>query len=386
MTVLVTGGGTAGHINPGLAVIAELRALHPDLTFLWIGTRDRLEARLVPAAGVPIEFVDVAFLKGRGLSGKLGALLKLPRALWQAWRLVRRHRPDVVVGVGGFASGPVGLAAALARVPTAILEQNARPGLTNRLLGRVARRVFTAFDEAGRWFAARKVALLGNPVRPELIAAAERPEPSAEARSTEGAVRLLVVGGSQGATSLNRDLPAVLLGLRDRLAERGLALRVRHSAGRGRAADVRAAYSREGTDESWLRVDEYIDDMAGAYLATDLVICRAGASTVAELTAIGMPAVYVPFPAAADNHQERNAQALVDAGAGALVRDRELADAAAAAAFGESLLALVADPERLRAMGRAARSLGRPEAGRDIARAILAMVEPAAATRAEVRA
>jgi UDP-N-acetylglucosamine--N-acetylmuramyl-(pentapeptide) pyrophosphoryl-undecaprenol N-acetylglucosamine transferase len=382
MTVLVTGGGTAGHINPGLAVIAELRALHPDLAFVWIGTRDRLEARLVPAAGVPIEFVDVAFLKGRGLGGKLGALLKLPRALWQAWRLVRRHRPDVVVGVGGFASGPVGLAAALARVPTAILEQNARPGLTNRLLGRVARRVFTAFDEAGRWFAARKVALLGNPVRPEVIAAADRPE----AAPAAGGVRLLVIGGSQGATSLNRDLPAVLLALRDRLAEGGTALRVRHSAGRGRAEDVRASYACGDADQSWLRVDEYIDDMAGAYLDADLVICRAGASTVAELTAIGMPAVYVPFPAAADNHQERNAQALVDAGAGALVRDRELADPTAAAAFGESLLALVADPARLRAMGRAARTLGRPQAGRDIARAILAMVETPAAARAEVQA
>lgn len=404
-TVMLTGGGTAGHINPGLAVVGEIRRLRPSASFVWVGTRDRLEARLVPQAGIPLETISVAFLKGRGIVGKLLALLLLPRALWQSLRLLRRHRPDVVVGVGGFASGPVGLVAALLRRPTAILEQNARPGLTNRILGRFVKRVYVSFDEtvAQSHFAKRKVRAFGNPIRTSLLdaasgeagvdqAAADETGVAANGEAAGGEVaggraasadaasgdaagpeerpaRVLVIGGSQGARSLNLDLPRVLA----RVAERGVELEVRHSAGRGRVEEVEQAYSRAdgALAASQVIVHDYIDDMAGAYRWADFVICRSGASTVAELTALGKAALYVPFPAAADNHQERNARAVVDQGGGLLALDRELADDAPVDALAE----LLADSPRLLEMGRAARQLGRPDAAQRIARDILELVE-----------
>ena len=354
---MVTGGGTGGHINPGLAVIAEIRRMSPRTEFLWVGTRDRLEARLVPSAGIAIAFIEVAFLKGRGLLGKVAALLRLPRACWQSNRILRGFRPHVVVGVGGFASGPVTMIAALRRTPTAILEQNARPGLTNRILGKVVRRVFISFEEASDWFAEKKIRLLGNPVRPALLEVqSERVAPSA------GAMNVLVLGGSQGAASLNRDLPKVLLQVR----ERGVEMAVRHSAGHGRSDDVETAYEAM----TGVEVVEYIDDMAGAYCWADFVICRAGASTVAELAAIGKPAMYVPFPGAADNHQEMNAMAMVLKDGGVLARDKELRDDPPV----DLLEALLTDRERLQRMGAAAKTLGRPDAARSIAEEVLSLV------------
>ena len=354
---MVTGGGTGGHINPGLAVIAEIRTAAPASEFLWVGTRDRLEARLVPSAGIAIKFIQVAFLKGRGILGKLGALLRIPGACWQSWKLLRAFRPHVVVGVGGFASGPVTMVAALRRTPTAILEQNARPGLTNRILGKMVKRVFISFEEAAEWFAKSKVRLLGNPVRPALLEGV-----CVASADTTDAVRVLVIGGSQGATSLNRDLPTAMA----QVVERGVQILVRHSAGRGRSEDVEKAYG----DMGGVEVFEYIDDMATAYAWADFVICRAGASTVAELTAIGKPAMYVPFSAAADNHQEKNAMAVVVKDGGVLARDKELRDDPPV----DLLEALLTDRGRLRKMGNAAKALGRPEAGKAIAEEILALV------------
>lgn len=356
--IMVTGGGTGGHINPGLAVIAEIRRVSPAAEFLWVGTRDRLEARLVPAAGIAIEFIQVAFLKGRGILGKLGALLRIPRACWQSHQLLRSFRPQVVVGVGGFASGPVTMVAALRRTPTAILEQNARPGLTNRILGKLVRRVFISFEETAQWFAKRKVRLLGNPVRPALLEASSRSH-----SGSSKVVRVLVLGGSQGAASLNRDLPKAL----GEVKERGVKMSVRHSAGQGRSQDVEEAYG----DLDGVEVFEYIDDMANAYSWADFIICRAGASTVAELTAIGKPAMYVPFPAAADNHQEKNAMAVVVKDGGVLARDNELRDDPPVAL----LEALLTDHGRLQKMGAAAKTLGRPDAAKSIAEEILSLVK-----------
>jgi len=355
---MITGGGTAGHINPGLALIAEVRRQSPGAEFLWVGTRDRLEARLVPAADVAIEFIQVAFLKGRGLVGKLAALVRIPRAFWQSNSLLRGFRPDVVVGVGGFASGPVTLVAALRRTPTAILEQNARPGLTNRILGKFVRRIFISFEESVNWFAEKKTRLLGNPVRPGLLNATHAPDDNDEAL-----VRILVIGGSQGATSLNRDLPKVLR----ELVDRGVALAVRHSAGKGRGEQVTEAYG----DMARVQVHEYIDDMATAYAWSDFVICRSGASTVAELAVIGKAAMYVPFPLASDNHQEKNALAVVDKDGGILVSDSQLASDPPY----EALQELLADRDRIEAMGRAAKALGKPEAAQEIAREVIELVK-----------
>ncbi|MCA9562901.1 MAG: undecaprenyldiphospho-muramoylpentapeptide beta-N-acetylglucosaminyltransferase [Myxococcales bacterium] len=362
LRVLVTGGGTGGHINPGLAVISELRSRRPDAEFLWVGTRDRLEANLVPKANVPIEFVDVAFLKGRGLFGKLMAAAKLPKALWQAWRFVRRFRPHVIVGVGGFASGPVGLAGRLSGVPTVILEQNARPGLTNRVLGKVASRVFTSFDEASDSFRAKKVRFFGNPVRPELL--------DTERGTTQdgpSTVNLLVIGGSQGATSLNRDLPAVL----NKVAEHLPSLAVKHSAGRGRTEEVSRAYA----GAEFAEVVEYIDNMKAAYEWADFVVARAGATTVAELTALGIPAMYVPFPAAADNHQEKNALSIVSRDGGLMATDKELADPESAERIAAQLCDVLEDSALLSRMSEAARGLGKPSAGAMIADEILSLAE-----------
>lgn len=359
LRVMVTGGGTAGHINPGLALIAEVRRQSPGAEFLWVGTRDRLEARLVPAADVAIEYIQVAFLKGRGLLGKLAAIVRIPRAFWQSNSLLRRFRPDVVVGVGGFASGPVTLIAALRRTPTAILEQNARPGLTNRILGKFVRRVFISFEESVNWFAEKKTRLLGNPVRPGLL----EPTAAPEAREDECQVRILVIGGSQGATSLNRDLPKVLR----ELVARGVTLAVQHSAGRGRGEEVTNAYG----DMPSVQVHEYIDDMASAYSWADFVICRSGASTVAELAVIGKAAMYVPFPLASDNHQEKNALAVVDKDGGVLVSDSQLASDPPY----DTLQELLADRDRIEAMGRAAKTLGKPEAAQEIARAVIDLVK-----------
>jgi UDP-N-acetylglucosamine--N-acetylmuramyl-(pentapeptide) pyrophosphoryl-undecaprenol N-acetylglucosamine transferase len=359
MRVMMTGGGTGGHINPGLAVVSEIKRLRPDSEFLWVGTRDRLEAKLVPAAGLPIEFIDVAFLKGKGLFGKLSALLGLPRALWQSRRHLRKFRPQVVVGVGGFASGPVGLVAALKRIPTAILEQNARPGLTNRILGRFAKRVFIAFDEAAEFFRAKTVRAFGNPVRRGILDFEKRADD--ERSIVDGPVRVLVLGGSQGAVTLNRVLPDVLR----QIAQQGVDLTVRHSSGRGRSDVVVEAYGSSVDAE----VIEYIDDMGAAYDWADFVICRSGASTVAELTVLGKPAMFVPFPAAADNHQEKNARAIVDKGGGILVLDSELRDSPPV----ERLVALLSDASTLSGMGRAAAALARPDAGRHIAEEIVVL-------------
>lgn len=360
LKVMFTGGGTGGHINPGLAVVSELRTLVPDLECVWVGTEDRLEARLVPAAGIPIEFIRVSFLKGRGIFGKILALIRIPRALWQSRRILRRHRPHAVVGVGGFASGPVTLWAAVRRIPTAILEQNVRPGLTNRILGRFVRRVFVTFEETAQRFAEKKVRVVGNPVRPELLKPVE--DLQASEKPSESVFRILVIGGSQGAVALNKHLPDFL----NRAEATGVKLRVRHSAGKGRVEETRQAYQEADRVE----IVEYIDDMRSAYAWADLVICRSGASTVAELAAVGKPALYVPFPAAADNHQEKNAIAMVERGAGIIMTDDELASRPTVDAF----VKLVTDKKALEGMGQAATGAARPQAAAHIAREIIEMV------------
>jgi UDP-N-acetylglucosamine--N-acetylmuramyl-(pentapeptide) pyrophosphoryl-undecaprenol N-acetylglucosamine transferase len=356
LRVLVTGGGSGGHINPGLALVEEIRAVEARSRFLWVGTSDRLEAELVPRANIPIEFIDVAYIKGRNLLGKLSAILQLPLALLKSIRLIRRFRPHVVVGVGGFVSGPVGFVASLMGYPTALLEQNARPGLTNRLLGRFAKRVFVSFEESRTWFSPRKVRLLGNPVRPNLLTGGSEDEARGRA------VKVLIIGGSQGAALFNCELPDVLSEVR----EKGVELVVRHSSGKGRDEAVREAYA--GAD--WAEVLPYIHDMGACYRWADVVICRAGASTIAELAVVGKAAVFVPFPFASDNHQHCNAQAMVDAGAGILLTEEQFRKAPPV----ERLVEMLSDIKRLVEMGNSARSMGHPGAGKAIAEEIIGMV------------
>lgn len=351
MRILIAGGGTGGHLFPGIALAEEVITRHPKNDVLFVGTNRGIEATVVPREGYKFEPINVTGLKGKGLFTVLAGLFRLPGALWQSMRIVRRWKPDVVVGVGGYASGPAVLAAWMLRIPTAIQEQNALPGMTNKILGRFAQTVFVAFEEARRFFPARKVQLLGNPVRRKLFENYLRPQ------SPGGKFRLLVFGGSLGARTLNEKMVEAFRHMRDL----GGQITVVHQLGAAtNLAEVEKAYQEMGVEAT---VTEFIYDMSSAYAQADLCVCRAGATTLAELTTCKKAAILVPFPYAADNHQERNALALVDKGAAVMIRESELT--------GESLAQVIrelhADPARRARMERAAGLLGRPEAAKEIA-------------------
>ncbi|HUL60768.1 MAG TPA: undecaprenyldiphospho-muramoylpentapeptide beta-N-acetylglucosaminyltransferase [Anaeromyxobacteraceae bacterium] len=349
MRMMVAGGGTGGHVFPGVALAEEVVTRHPANDVVFVGTARGLEATVVPQAGFPIELIDVKGLKGKGFAGALLNLLLLPNAFLQSWRVLRRWRPDMVVGVGGYASGPVVLAAWLMRIPTAVQEQNAIAGLTNRVLGRFVKAAFTAFPEAARHFRRRKVYQLGNPIRRKLMENYMRPD------VRHDPPRLLVFGGSQGAHALNmRVIEALphLADLRDRL-------HITHQTGARDREAVEKGYRACGFEPD---VREFITDMSAAYAETDLVVCRAGATTLAELTVCKKPAILVPFPFAADNHQVKNARSLVDAGAAVMIEERDLTGELLAA----EIRAILAHPERREKMARAAGRMGSPQAAKEI--------------------
>ena len=310
--VLIMAGGTGGHVFPALALARLLRARSRKV--IWLGTRRGLAARVVPAEGIEIEWLSVGGLRGKGALTLLAAPFRLLRALWQALRIMRRHRPGVVVGLGGFVTGPGGVAAWLCRRPLVIHEQNAIAGFTNRALAPLAREVLTAFPSAlaGR----RGVRMIGNPVRADIAAL---PAPAGRFAGRDGALRLLVVGGSLGALRLNQSVPGALALLaRDAGAPRFI---VRHQAGEKLIDRAQTAYREAGVDGE---VTPFIADMAEALAWADLVVCRAGALTVAELAAAGVGAVLVPYPHAVDDHQTHNARYLVDAGAAQCIADAAL--------------------------------------------------------------
>ncbi len=349
--VLIMAGGTGGHVFPALAIARALRAR--DERVVWLGTERGLEARVVPADGIPFERVRVRGLRGRGALGWLLAPFALALALLDAVRVLRRWQPRVVLGMGGYTAGPGGVAAWLLRRPLVIHEQNAVAGLTNRLLAGLARRVLVAFP--GSFPAGRATTATGNPVRAEIAAL---PPPAERFAGRAGPLRVLVLGGSQGARALNELVPAALGLLAP--AERPV---VRHQAGERTRAVAEAAYARAGVAAEIL---PFIDDMAAAYGWADLVVARAGALTVAELAAAGVAAILVPFPAAVDDHQTRNARYLVDAGAATLCPEAALTPATLAAELRRHDRALVL------ARATRARALARPEATADIVAAVLA--------------
>ena len=349
--VLIMAGGTGGHVYPALAVAEELRSRGVEVS--WLGTRRGLEAELVPRAGYAIDWIDVTGLRGKGWRSLLAAPPRLLRALWQAAGVLRRRRPAVVLGMGGFVSGAGGLAAWLLRRPLVVHEQNALPGFTNRVLARLARRVLVAFPQAVVGHPRRLDT--GNPLRREFAQVAS-PEQRLDGR--EGPLRVLVVGGSLGAVALNQVLPQALA-----LFQGAARPEVWHQAGRRNLDAARQAYAQAGVDA---RVEAYIEDMLAAYAWADVVVCRAGALTVAELAAVGVASILVPYPHAVDDHQTHNARLLSEAGAAVLLSQDELT---APRLYRE--LAELRDRERLQAMARSARRLGRPDATRRVVDACL---------------
>ena len=347
--ILIMAGGTGGHVFPALAVARYLR--DEGITVTWLGTRRGLEARLVPEAGFPIEYISITGLRGRGLLGWLLAPFRLSAALWQAMQVCLRCNPGMVLGLGGFVTGPGGVAAWLLRRPLVIHEQNAIPGLTNRFLSRLARRVLEAFP--GSFPAKIQTEQTGNPIRADIC---DLPLPEQRFATHQSELRLLVIGGSLGAQALNEVLPQAiaLLPPEHRPA-------IWHQAGQNKDAVTREAYANAKVEA---RVEPFISDMAEAYGWADVVICRAGALTISELAAAGVGAVLVPYPHAVDDHQTRNARYLTDAGAARLIQQSELTP--------EALAKLLQDllsegREGLVKMANQARRLAKPHATRQVA-------------------
>jgi UDP-N-acetylglucosamine--N-acetylmuramyl-(pentapeptide) pyrophosphoryl-undecaprenol N-acetylglucosamine transferase len=348
--IVITGGGTGGHLFPALAVRAALAARRPEAQILFVGASGGVESTVLPRLGYAFRALEVQQIKGQGWRGQAAALLGLPSAVRQATRLLRECDAHAVLGVGGYASFPTVLAARLLRIPTVIHEQNAYPGLANRWLGKLASAVAVSFEAAKAFFPAGRVTVTGNPVRPEI-----RPGDSVEARRRfllpPERFTVLIFGGSQGAHRINVGATEAL----SRLAGQRDHIQFLHGTGERDLSQVRQAYEGGGFQA---RVEVFFQDMAVAYAAADFVIARAGASTIFELAAVGKPALLVPYPYAANDHQRLNAEVMVGAGAAWTVPDA-YCDGQRIAACVEAALE---KPEHLARMGEQARRLARPDA------------------------
>jgi UDP-N-acetylglucosamine--N-acetylmuramyl-(pentapeptide) pyrophosphoryl-undecaprenol N-acetylglucosamine transferase len=356
MKVIIAGGGTGGHLFPGIAVAEELVARGHSVRF--VGTEKGIEARAVPKAGYPLDLIDIAGIKAKGFKGTLSGLWRVPRAMRQSRAILKREAPDVVVGVGGYASGPMVLAAALGGRPTAILEQNSIPGFTNKTLGKFVKVIFGAFKTAESAFSKKKYRLVGNPVRKPVRDALA----AAQADGAKEGDGVLVVGGSQGAHAVNE----LVFDAMKLLKAVGQSPRLVHQTGEKDREEFARRYAEA---EIPADVRAFIDDMGAAYRDAAVVVARAGASTLAELTMIGKPAILIPFPFAADDHQTVNARELADAGAAYLL----VQSTTSPTELAEAIRGLLEDRDIRRAMAVASRALGRPRAHVEIADAIEAL-------------
>jgi len=347
-TLMIAGGGTGGHIYPAIAVAREFIARDAKRRVVFVGTERGLEKTIVPKAGFPLEFISATGLQGKGGLDRLRSLLKIPVGFAQAFRLIGKHKPSAVLGVGGYSSGPVLAAAKLRGVPTIIHEQNAYPGLTNRMLAKFVKAVAVAFAEAGPRLKRDDAIVTGNPVRAEFFAAAQPRN-----RATR---QLLVFGGSQGSRILNDTMSGALLFLA-RLKDQ---MDIVHQTGPNELAKVQQAYRTSAFSNA--RVVAYLDPIVDEIAAADLVVCRAGAMTIGELAAVGRPAIFVPFAAATNNHQEMNARVVEQAGGGIVIPEAELSPERLAATISE----VISDPARVQRMGAAAKALATPEATKRI--------------------
>lgn len=353
MRLLIAGGGTGGHLFPALAIARAFIALSPESRVLFVGTHHGIEARIVPGTEFPIRFITARGLKGTGLINKLRGLIELPLGMIESIGILRDFKPHAVLGVGGYASGPTLAAAVLMRIPTAIQEQNSVMGSTNKILSRFVGRVFVSWEHTEPAPAPEKTIFAGNPVREDLFHG-RTPD------TRDHKFHLLVFGGSQGARSINQAVTgnlAALASAADRVA-------VMHQTGRDAVDQVRRSYEQAGIDAD---VREFIDEMGAAYQWADLVVCRAGASSLAEITALGKPAVVVPYPYAIGDHQAKNAAVLERLAAVRVVPEKKLKNGA----LMDEVRSLMEDPDARRVMAENSRRAGRPDAAGIITRELL---------------
>jgi len=360
--VVIAGGGTGGHLYPGIAVARELQSRRPDAVVSFAGTALGIEARVVPREGFPLDLIRSGGLKGKSPLDRMRGALLVPLGLLDGWRIVSARRPSLVIGVGGYSAGPVVMAAALRGVPTMLLEQNAVPGLTNRLLARMVKAAAVTFDSTQAFFGA-KAFVSGNPVRPEFFATAE-PLQEAVRDGQTSPTRVLVFGGSQGAHAIN----VAMVEAAPQLAAGRPPLRLTHQTGERDVEMVRTAYRQAGVQAE---VEPFLYDMGRQLATADLIVCRAGATTLAEIAAAGKPAILIPLPTATDDHQRMNAETVAAAGAAQMLLQRDVTGPALAG----HLLALAGDAERRTRMSAAARSLARPDAARVIVDRALELVK-----------
>jgi UDP-N-acetylglucosamine--N-acetylmuramyl-(pentapeptide) pyrophosphoryl-undecaprenol N-acetylglucosamine transferase len=356
LRIVIAGGGTGGHLYPGVAVARELLRRVPAAVITFAGTARGIESRVIPKEGFALDVLRSAGLKGTSPAALARGVALLPLSGLDAWRILSRRRPHLVIGVGGYSSGPVVAAAVVRRIPTLLLEQNAAPGFTNRTLARVVSAAAVTFESTVGYFG-RRGFVAGNPVRPEFFA-------EGDGDAASGPPRVLIFGGSQGAHAIN----VAMVEAAPRLAQRRHRVAITHQTGERDLAFVRDAYHRAGVDA---RVEPFLFAMDREVKQADLIVCRAGATTISELTAAGKPSLLIPLPTAADDHQRKNAGVMCAAGAADLLEQADMT--------GDSLAArietLVNDPRRLAMMGAAARTLARPDAARVIVDRALALVK-----------
>jgi len=346
--ILVTAGGTGGHVYPGLAVARAL--IEQDIPVVWMGTHKGIEARVIPAAGIEMAWLDVTGLRGKGLVATMLAPFKLVKALFQSVKIMRQHRPVAVLGMGGFVAGPGGLVASLRGIPVVIHEQNAVAGLTNKLLSKVSTKILEGFPNT--FSKQAKVVAVGNPVRKEI---SEIAPPAERLADRTGVARLLIIGGSLGAQALNEVVPQALAELNQESRPE-----VRHQAGSGKDETTKKAYQEAGVEAE---VTPFIEDMAAAYEWADLVICRSGALTIAEVAAAGVASLLVPYPYAVDDHQTANGNYLAENNAAIMMQQTEFNKQSAS----EVLQDLFADRDKLLSMSLSARALAKPTATSEVA-------------------
>ena len=349
MRIVIAGGGTGGHLFPGIAIAEEIMARGNNHKVVFIGTKKGIEHRMLGQLGYELQEIEIEGVKGRGLKALINAAYQIPHSMWQSRQILKRFCPDVVIGVGGYASGPAVVAAAMMRIPTAIAEQNAIPGITNRILSKFANLIFVTYAQTKEWFPPSKVIVSGNPVRKVFAGGRVHAKEEKQYR------QLLIFGGSQGAAAINKNTIAMLPQLR-KMKDK---LRVLHQTGDREFQIVKQAYEQQGLVA---QVTPFIVNMADAYKEADLIICRAGATSIAEITAAGKAAILIPFPFAANDHQTKNAEVLDCAGASVIIKEHELT--------GESLFGviegLLSNKKKLRLMEEASAKLGNIKAAAKI--------------------